>query len=382
MGRAKHILGVVESDDQALAWERSTVLDMNSYSDAATETVSRQAGSGDTIIEVRDLEVTFDMGHSKSRVLNHVSLEINQGDIIGIVGESGSGKSTFADSLLNAVVDPGQSAGEVIYHPPEGEPIDLLSLDDEEIKRVRWEDIAMVFQGAQSAFNPTMRIRGHFEETLEAHDVDVQEGMERARELLSDLYLNPDRVLGSYSHELSGGMQQRTLIALSLLLRPEVLILDEPTGALDLLMQQSIIKLLDEIQEKYDLTMVFISHDLPLVAELANRIAVMYAFEFVEDGPLEEVLGGAKHPYTRALLNATPNISAPLEAMQPIEGSPPDPSDVPSGCSFRDRCPLADETCEREDPPLEVAEPNHRVACHHWETATTELPLVTEERYE
>lgn len=236
----------------------------------------------------------------------------------------------------------------------------------------------MVFQGAQSAFNPTLRVREHFEETLEAHDADVEVGMERARELLSDVYLDPDRVLDAYSHELSGGMQQRTLIALSLLLEPEVLVLDEPTAALDLLMQRSIIRLLDEIQEKYDLTMVFITHDLPLVADLADRVAVLYAFEFVEDGPMEAVLNDAKHPYTRALLNATPNLDAPLSEMKPIEGAAPDPVEVPTGCSYQDRCPLATEECRRTDPSMEPVEPDHRVACFHWEQATEELPLVTE----
>ena len=351
-------------------------MELNTFED--TEFESAPDATGETIIEVRDLSVTFDMERGESRVLNDVSMDVRRGETLGIVGESGSGKSMFADSLLDAVVDPGQSMGEVVYHPPDGEPVDLLTLDDDELRRVRWEEISMVFQGAQSAFNPTLTVREHFEETLEAHDADVEAGMERGRELLSDVYLDPDRVLDAYAHELSGGMQQRTLIALSLLLEPEVLVLDEPTAALDLLMQRSIIQLLDEIQEKYDLTMVFITHDLPLVADLADRVAVLYAFEFVEAGPMEAVLEGAKHPYTRALLNATPNLDAPLEEMRPIEGAAPDPVEVPEGCSYQDRCPLARRACRREDPPLEAADPDHQVACFYWEEATEELPLVTE----
>jgi len=345
-----------------------------------TEMTEDSAPVNDPIFEISDLSVTFDMDRGESRVLDNVTIEIGRNETIGVVGESGSGKSMFTESLMDAVVDPGVTEGSVMYYPQEGEPIDLISLSDEELRQVRWEEISMVFQGAQSAFNPTLTVREHFEETLEAHDADFTAGMERARELLTDLYLEPDRVLDSYTHELSGGMKQRAFIALSLVLEPEVLVLDEPTAALDLLMQRSIIQLLTDLQEKYDLTMVFITHDLPLVADLADRVAVLYAFEFVEIGPTEAVLKDAQHPYTRALLNATPNLSAPLEEMRPIEGASPDPVAVPEGCSYHKRCPLADDTCRREDPELEpTTGSNRRAACFHWESAEDKIPLVTEE---
>ena len=335
--------------------------------------------ANEPIIEARELDVTFGMDRGQSRVLKDVSIDVFRGETLGVVGESGSGKSMFASALLDAVVEPGQLTGEITYHPTDGEPVDLLSLTSSELRKFRWEEVAMVFQGAMSAFNPTMTIGGHFKETLKAHDYDVDEGLERSKQLLADVHLEPDRVFRSYPHELSGGQKQRALIALSLVLEPEALVLDEPTAALDLLMQRSILNLLYDVKDKYDLTMVFISHDLPIVSGFADRIAVMYAFEFVEVGDPDDVLRDAAHPYTRALLRATPNLEAPLDTMRPIEGESPDPVNHPRGCSYHTRCPLANERCEIEDPELfETDEPDHRAACFYWEEAQAEIPLEFE----
>ncbi|WP_164974688.1 ABC transporter ATP-binding protein [Halegenticoccus tardaugens] len=328
----------------------------------------------DVILEVRDVSVSFDMDRGESRVLDSVSLDIYRDEILGVVGESGSGKSMFASALLDAVVRPGQLTGEITYYPTEGEEIDLLDLSPAELKRLRWEEISMVFQGAMSSFNPTMKIRQHFEETLDAHQQDRERGLEHARELLSDLYLDPDRVLRSYPHELSGGMSQRALIALSLVLEPRVLVMDEPTAALDLLMQRSILSLLERLQEKYNLTIVFITHDLPLVAGLADRLAVMYAFEFAEIGPSEELIRDAAHPYARSLLKAVPNLDAPLDRMRPIAGSAPDPVNVPTGCSYHPRCPLADDECIEADPGYYDVGENRVAACHHWRESSEAIP--------
>jgi len=333
----------------------------------------------DPIIEVRDVSVQFDMERGESRVLDNVSIDINRQEVLGVVGESGSGKSMFASSLLDAVVDPGQLSGSIVYHPTPTESVNVLELSKEELNRFRWEEISMVFQGAMSSFNPTMNIRGHFKETIDSHGVDLDKGMARAEEILSDLYLQPERVLDSYPHELSGGMQQRALIALSLVLEPKVLVMDEPTAALDLLMQQSIVELLRELQEKYELTMLFITHDLPLVVEICDRVNVMYAFDFVETAPTEDILTNPGHPYTRQLLNTTPNLDAPLDTMDSIEGASPDPVNVPSGCSYHKRCPLADEECREVDPQQYRVTESHSVACHHWESAQSEIQLSTEE---
>ena len=333
----------------------------------------------DPVIEVSNLSVTFDMERGMSKVLDSVDLDVYRGEILGVVGESGSGKSMLADSMLNAVVNPGETTGSVTYRTENGSSVDVLDLSTAQLKQVRWEKISMVFQGALSSFNPTMKIGPHFRETLSAHDVDEQTGMDRARTLLSDLYLEPDRILDSYPYELSGGMKQRALIALSLLLEPDVLVMDEPTAALDLLMQRSIITLLRDLQAKYDLTIVFITHDLELVAHLADRIAVLYAFEVVEVGPARNIILDSHHPYTRALINSTPNLETPIDQMRPIQGESPDPVNVPEGCSYHKRCPLTDNRCRIEDPELVQADETSAVACHYWKQVDEEVPLTIED---
>jgi peptide/nickel transport system ATP-binding protein len=336
-----------------------------------------RSGDEDIVLECRNLSVAFDMDRGTSRVLHDVDIDIRRGEIIGIVGESGSGKSMFASALLNAVVDPGRTDGRITYHPREGGPVDVLGLEKGPLRSLRWEDVSMVFQGAMSSFNPTMDFREHFVETLDAHDYDISTGIDRAEELLADLYLDPERVLDSYPHELSGGMKQRALIALALVLEPEVLVMDEPTAALDLLMQRSIISLLSDLRDKYDLTMVFITHDLPLVTKLADRIGVLYAFEFAEIGDTAEMVHNPRHPYTRALLNATPNLDAPLTEMRPIAGAAPDPVAVPTGCPYHQRCPMATEECQDVKPPMDPVSATHEVACHHWPQIDDEIPLST-----
>ena len=360
--------------------------EVSESSDLATARVSSsRQESGSDIVRVRDASVQFSMDRGVSTVLDGVDLNIREGETLGIVGESGSGKSMFASALLDAVVDPGQLSGEITFYPDTEDEVDLLDLSEEELRHFRWEQVSFVFQGAMSSFNPTKTIRGHFEETVIDHGGSVEEGIDRARELLTAVHLDAERVLDSYPHELSGGMKQRALIALGLVLKPDVLVLDEPTAALDLLMQQSILQLLEDIKEEYDLTVVFITHDLPLVSDICDRIAVMYAFDFAEVGPTDAILERPTHPYTRALLKSAPNLDISLSAMQPIEGSSPDPVNVPSGCSFHPRCPLADEYCETDDPPYYEVDADHRTACHYWEESADEVSLeidVSEEASE
>ncbi|AHG01638.1 peptide ABC transporter ATPase (plasmid) [Halostagnicola larsenii XH-48] len=318
------------------------------------------------------------MDRGQSRVLDDVDIDIERNEVLGIVGESGSGKSMLASALLDAVVDPGLLTGDLTYYPDDGGSVNILDLEKDELQEFRWEQISMVFQGAMSSFNPVRKIRTHFVETLSAHDYAVDEGMQRTKDILEDLYLDPERVLESYPHELSGGMKQRALIALSLVLKPEVLVMDEPTAALDLLMQRSIIGLLRDIKEQYDLTIVFITHDLPLVADIADRVGVLYAFEFVELGPTDEILEEPSHPYTRLLLKSTPNLESPVESMRPVEGSAPDPVNVPSGCSFHTRCPVGDKKCELEAPGPYSVNSDHHVHCHYWEDAVDNISMETE----
>ncbi|MXV60499.1 dipeptide ABC transporter ATP-binding protein [Natronorubrum sp. JWXQ-INN-674] len=348
---------------------------------AAKERERAEPKPDDVIMSVEDVTVRFGMDRGESRVLDSVSMDIHRNEILGIVGESGSGKSMFADALLDAVVDPGRVDGSITYYTDDGEPVDVLDLDKESLRTFRWEHVSMVFQGAMNSFNPTMDIRGHFVETLEAHDYDVESGLEHARELLEALYLDPDRVLDSYPHELSGGMSQRALIALSLVLEPDVLVMDEPTAALDLLMQRSILSLLETVKDEYDLTIVFITHDLPLVTGLADRIAVLYAFDFVEVGTAANLFENPSHPYTRSLLKAIPTLDTPLDEIKPIEGSSPDPVSLPTGCTYHPRCSLADDRCKDEEPAFHdvPADDGHRTACFHWEDAADEIPLTSDD---
>ncbi|WP_436936471.1 ABC transporter ATP-binding protein [Halovenus marina] len=331
-------------------------------------------GTTDSIFEIRNVTVEFGMERGTSRVLDDVTLDVYENEILGIIGESGSGKSMLASSLLDAVVAPGTTTGEILYHE-DNEPYDVLNLNSNEMKSYRWEEVSMVFQGAMNSFNPTMKIEEHFRETITRHGVAVETGMKRARELLSDLHLNPERVLRSYAHELSGGMRQRTLLALSLVLNPEVVVMDEPTASLDLLMQRAILSLLENLKDKYNLTIIFITHDLPLVTDLADRLAVMYAFDIVEIGSTIDVLSNPSHPYTRELLMSTPSLETVTEEMEAIGGSSPDPVNPPSGCSYHPRCPLADDQCETEEPPLDEVSPGHQSACFYSEAASEKIPL-------
>ena len=333
----------------------------------------------DNVIEIRNASVGFAMERGVSKVLDDATIDVHRGEVLGIVGESGSGKSMLADSILDAVDAPGTLSGTVTYYPSDGsQPMVTNELSEEEMRRFRWEHVAMVVQGALDSFNPTLSIRSHFEETLRAHGHDVETGMERARDLLRDVHLDPDRVLNSYAHELSGGMKQRAMIALSLLLDPEVLVMDEPTAALDLLMQQSILKLLVELKEEHDLTIVMVTHDLSHVARISDRLAVMYAFEILEVGPVSDIVRDPAHPYTRGLLNSIPDVHAPLESMESIEGTSPDPLKVPKGCSYHPRCEIAHEDCEMENPPLQDVTDEHKAACFYWEQAREDIPLNNE----
>ncbi|MFB6121583.1 MAG: ABC transporter ATP-binding protein [Halobacteriaceae archaeon] len=329
----------------------------------------------DPVLEVENATVSYEMSRGRARVLNDVSLTVERGETLGIVGESGSGKTLFGSTILDAVEDPGQLSGDIIYHPEEGESVNIPQLEAGDLRRVRWEEISIVFQGAMSAFNPTQPLRVHFEETLDAHNEDEEEGMERARQILRDLNLEPEKIMDSYQHTLSGGQRQRALLALSLVLEPEVLVLDEPTAALDLLMQRTILRLLERVKEDYDLTMLFITHDLPIVAGIADRLAVMYAFEFVEIGETREVMRDGAHPYTRMLLNSTPNFSMSVDQINPVEGSSPDPVNIPVGCPYHPRCPVSDDRCEEEKPALVELEEGHRAACFYTDRAKDELPV-------
>ncbi|WP_295449048.1 ABC transporter ATP-binding protein [Thermoflexus sp.] len=322
------------------------------------------------LLQVRDLRVTFDLGrHGRLNAVDGVSFDLARGEFTALVGESGSGKSTTALALIRLVPLPGFISGGRLLWWEEGqrEPLDLLRLSDAQMRERRWRDIAMVFQGAQNALNPVMRIAEQMIETVRSHHpMPRGEILERAAQCLRMVRLEPSRVLRAYPHELSGGMRQRVLIAMSLLMSPRLLILDEPTTALDVITQAHILEILREIQEQLGLTMLLLTHDLAVVAKTARRVLIMYAGQIVEDAPTEALFAAPYHPYTRGLLQAVPTLRGDLTGKRPIPGGPPDLRHPPPGCRFHPRCPYADETCRRVEPTLEDAG-GRRVACHYWQ---------------
>jgi peptide/nickel transport system ATP-binding protein len=286
--------------------------------------------------------------------VSNVSLDLEPGTITGLVGESGSGKSTLALSLLGAVSKPGKvTAGKVVVDGVG----DVTKLDAERLRRARGAQIGYVFQAAQNSLNPLKTVGKQLLDLGKAHGVkDLRE----AHPLLERMGLNADRVLNSYQHELSGGMRQRVGIMFALVLNAHVLVLDEPTTALDMITQANILQIVRDIQRDRHLTTLIVTHDVGVVAEVAQRIAVMYGGRIVEQGDARSVLASPKHPYTRALINAIPRLTGDVDAAKPLPGTPPTLGTIPKqGCVFRERCPLRIEICDTVEPVALGG-----VACH------------------
>ena len=324
------------------------------------------AAKREVLLSVRGLTVEFRIPRGILRAVDNVDLDIYRGEVLGLAGESGCGKSVMAHAILN-IVDPNGyiKSGKVIFRSSEGEEVDILSLPREKLRKFRWSKIAIVFQGAQNSFNPVIRIRDHFIDTVEDHGVRMSkdELFEKAARLLSEVRLDAKQVLHMFPHELSGGMKQRSLIALSFILGPELIILDEPTSALDVLTQKFIVRLLRQIHEKTGLTMLFITHDIAVLAEIADRIAIMYLGSMVEIADTYEIFYNPLHPYTQALLKTIPSVTGRLEDLRPIPGPVPDPVNPPPGCKFHPRCPYAEKICEEKPPELREVK-GRLVACH------------------
>jgi peptide/nickel transport system ATP-binding protein len=320
-----------------------------------------------TVLEVRDLWVEYPARRGVVKAVRGVSFELCQGETLALIGESGSGKTTLGLSLVRLLPKTARvRRGSILFHR-NGHVQDVLALSEEGLRQFRWRDCAMVFQGAQNAFNPVLRVESQFYDTARAHGMgDATKVKRRAVDLLRMVQLDPDRVFRSFPHELSGGMRQRVLIALGLLLQPQVIILDEPTTALDILTQRSIIDLLRRLKAELDFSLIFISHDLSLSAELADRVATVYAGAIVEIGGVYDIFEHARHPYTRALTHSVPTVTGELRNLTAIPGSPPDLIVLPVGCSFHPRCPFATQRCREEEPPLEPVGEGQLAACWNW----------------
>lgn len=319
--------------------------------------------TGAPLLRVDDLHVTYRTSAGPVTAVRGVSFELGAGETLGVAGESGCGKSTLALALLRLTPPGTKLAGTVELA---GE--DVLAMKPGRLRAVRWGTASVVFQGAQHVLNPVRRIGHQIDEAIEAHGPARPE---RVGELLTLVGLTPRRA-DAYPHELSGGQKQRVMIAMALACDPLLIIADEPTTALDVMVQAQVLTLLDGIKRERGLSMLFITHDLSVLAGIADRMMVMYAGRIVEQGVAATLLRDAEHPYTRALAAAFPTIGDPSSRHRPqgLAGDPPDPSAVPPGCSFHPRCPVRLDRCAEAEPRLLTTRPGHRVACVHTEGAS------------
>ena len=312
------------------------------------------------ILEVKDLEVGFNLAKGRVTALHGVSLALNKGERVALVGESGSGKTLLSLSILRLIEPPGEiRGGEVIF-----EGRDLMKLQEEEIRKVRGNRIAMIFQEPLSALNPVLTIGYQVAEPFLVHtDISKNEALGKAKELLKLVSIaDVDRVAAAYPHELSGGMRQRAMIAMALALNPSLLLADEPTTALDVTLQAQFIELLKELQEKLSLTLLIVTHDFGVVAEIAERVLVIYGGMIVEEAPVKELFADPRHPYTKGLLASIPKRGKNGK-LKPIRGQVPPLGKFPSGCPFRDRCDFAKEKCAESVPRLTSDQSGHNVRC-------------------
>lgn len=328
------------------------------------------------MLSVQDLVVTYYTRAGEVRAVDHVDLDIVKGEVLGLVGESGCGKSTLGMAFLRLVRTPGQiTNGRILFHGR-----DLLELSEREVQALRGAHISMIFQDPMTSLDPLQRIDDHFVESIRAHDKTVsrKEAVERAAELFDLLGIARDR-LHDYPHQLSGGMRQRVMIGLALALNAELIIADEPTTSLDVLVEAQFLDLLKDLKKRYDMTLVLITHNIGIVAELADRVAVMYAGKLVELADVIPLFGEPLHPYTEALLSSVPNIRLDTE-LKIMEGQPPDLLVPPTGCRFHPRCPYAMDICREKEPPLVELEGGRKVACWLYEEQGSPH-RVTEEAY-
>ena len=326
-----------------------------------------------TILQVRDLRVLYYTPLGAVRAVDGISFDLRAGERLGLVGESGSGKSTVAMALMRLIKPPGRiEGGQALL-----DGVDLLALPESEMRRLRLASIALVAQGAMNSLNPVIRVRRQFADALRDHGETLTrtELDARIRDLLANVGLKAN-VADKYPHELSGGMKQRVVIAIAISLRPKVIIADEPTSALDVVVQRQVVETLRRLQEAIGASIILVGHDMGLMAQVVNRLGVMYAGALAELCGVREMFREPLHPYSRLLIASLPRLDN-KGAFQGIPGLTPSLLDRPRGCSFRARCPNAMERCEREPPVFREVRPNHWVACHLYEPAAPQMALQT-----
>ncbi len=313
------------------------------------------------LLEVDLLKVYFSTIRGYVKAVDGVSFTVEKGEAFGLAGESGCGKTTTALSILRLLPSNGEiKGGRILF-----DGMDIVTLDEETLrKEIRWKRISMVFQGAMNALNPVFTIGDQIMEAILAHeDVTKAKALARTKKLLELVGLSP-MLVKRYPHELSGGMKQRVMIAMALACNPDLVIADEPTTALDVIVQAQILNLLKNLRKRLNLSIILISHDLSIIAELCDKVAIMYAGKIVELGTVYQIFKNPKHPYTRGLIQSFPNIKAPKSEFKSIPGVPPNLLYPPPGCRFHPRCPYTKQVCREEEPEMVEVEPGHFVACH------------------
>ncbi|MCS7128274.1 MAG: ABC transporter ATP-binding protein [Sulfolobales archaeon] len=314
----------------------------------------------ENVLEVKDIKTFFYTAKGIVRAVDGVSISVRKGETVGIAGESGCGKSTLAYSIIRLVPPPGRITGGEVFFMGK----DVLKLSEEDFrKEVRWKGISMIFQGAMNALNPVYKVGDQIAEPLILHKgLSKTEAYKRAYELLQIVGIDPRRA-NNYPHELSGGMKQRVMIAMALSLNPSLVIADEPTTALDVVIQAQIMNLLKNLKKELGISIILITHDLALIAEISDKVAIMYAGKIVEYGLSEQIYDNPLHPYTKGLVLSVPRLRGELRELAWIPGAPPDLRQPPPGCRFHPRCNVKIPLCIKEEPPLIEVEPSHYVAC-------------------
>jgi peptide/nickel transport system ATP-binding protein len=321
-----------------------------------------------SLLEVKNLKTYFFTPFGTVKAVDDVSFTLEKGHALGLAGESGCGKTTIAYSIMRLIPYPGKIVSGEIYLAGR----DLVKLNEKELKPIRWKELSIVFQGAMASFNPIFKIGDQISEAIRHHEkVTKEEAMKRTDDLLELVGIEHERA-NNYPWELSGGMRQRSMIAMALACNPTLLVADEPTTALDVIVSAQIMDLIKSLRDKLNLTMLLITHDISVIAQTCDEMAVMYAGKLVEKTSVTEIFKNAYHPYTKALIKAFPNIKGPKQDLEGIPGNPLDLMNPPPGCRFAQRCQYKKETCLVNDPVLTEVESNHYVACHFWKDILVE----------
>ena len=314
-----------------------------------------------SLLEIKDLTIHFPTEEGDVRAVNGISLSVEEGKTLGLVGETGAGKTTTALGILRLVPEPGViETGSIIYKGK-----DVLQMSDQEVREIRGNEISMIFQDPMTALNPVLTVGDQVMEVILEHQkCSKDEARQSMLEILAKVGIGEDRA-NDYPHQFSGGMKQRIVIAIALACNPKLLLADEPTTALDVTIQAQVMNMINELKNEFGTAMILITHDLGIVAESCDTVAIMYAGEIVEYGSLEDIFDHTAHPYTKGLFQSIPSLDKDVERLQPIPGLMPDPAALPTGCAFHPRCPYADALCESQAPGTKELTPGHLCRCHH-----------------